>query len=224
MNKCNPWRLDGSGFLKMSQVKDIIDGIKHRLPDRTNIYPALNRAVSMVNKRLKYHDSSMIKGALSVTITADSASGSMPSDYWGLLGKPYISGETYFLEPIPNQETKLNFTDNTTPRWYEIIGTTIYLYPGTSTEATLIGPYWQKSTALTKSTDTMTFSELFDDAIQESLIHTYITGESTGNPVDISMIRNFINTAVDEIVPGIEQKIPTRITEAVNYDSMMWGV
>ena len=197
----------------MSQVRDIIDAIKHRLPDRANIYPALNTAVRTISKRLKFHDSSMIKGELSITVTADSSSGTVPTDYWGMLERPYVSGEIRTLTPIPNQRTKLLYTDNTTPQWYEIIDRTINLYPGTSSEITLKGAYWKKETQLTKLTDTMPFSEMFDDAIQESLVRTYPTGESMGS---------FIIAAVDEMVPGLEKRSATRITQAVNYDAMMW--
>lgn len=204
----------------MSSARDIIDGIKHRLPSRVNLYPTLNRTVRMVSKRLFFHKSSLVKGALSVTITADSASASLPSDFWGLMEAPYISTDVRPLEPVPDRETKLTYSSNTTPMFYEIMGTTLYLYPGSSSEITIKGAYWSRPTAITKPSDTMPYNELFDDAIQEALLHIYSSGDSTGNPGEIGMLQNFINKSVDEIVPYIEMSAPKRLPSNLDYDAM----
>ena len=204
----------------MSQVKDIIDGIKHRLPDRANIYPALNRAVRMVNKRLFYHKSSMIQGSLAVTIAAAGNSGDLPTDFWGLMERPYITGETWTLEPVPDQETKLRYTDDSIPIYYDVKGWTLYLYPGSTSGCTIGGDYWQRPTAVTSPTDTMPYHELFDDAISEVLIKVYQTGAASGDTSEISLMENFINGAVDQIVPYIEKKAPKRFSDFNSLDFM----
>jgi len=204
----------------MSQVRDIVDGIKHRLPDRVNIYPALNRAVRMISKRLFFHKASMIQGALSVSISADSSTGSLPSDFWGLISQPYRSTDTYTLMPVPGKEMELKYNNNSTPVYYKILGTTLHLYPGSSSAITINGDYWQKPTKLTKNSDTMPFNELFDDAIEEGLIHIYVTGDSSGNPNDISLMQNFINKAVDEVAPYIDKQAPKRVQDSMGLDYM----
>ena len=207
----------------MSQAKDIIDDIKHRFPDRAgNIYPALNRAIRLVSKRLKYHGSSSVKGALSVSITAGASSGTLPTDFWGLLGEPYISGETYALKPLPDLRTKLIYSTASTPIYYEIYGSTINLIPGSSGAATVLGDYWQRPTKITKPTDTIPYLELWDDVIQEALIHIYSTGGSSVDANYISMMENFIYKSIDEVIPGLERKAPTRIEDANQYNSLMW--
>lgn len=205
----------------MSEAKDIIDEISHRMPDKQNLYPALNRAIVLVSKRLKFHDSSLIRGALSVTVSADTSTGSMPSDYWGLLDKPYVSGKTEFLYPLPNDRTKLLHTTDSVPRWYEMVGTTINLIPGTTSEITILGPYWVKPTKITKPTDTMPYNEQFDDVIQEALLNIYITGGVDGN--SIGTMKSLINDSIDLIMPGLEQKIPQRTPDAQNLNSYMDG-
>jgi hypothetical protein len=195
----------------MSQVKDIIDSIGHRLPDKNNLYPALNRAVRMIAKRLMYHDASMVRGSLAVTITAASSSGSLPSDYWGLVGKPYISTETRYLEPVPDPRYKLLYSENSKPRYYEIVGTTINLYPGWTAGGTINGDYWARPTKLTSPTDTVPFNEMFDDAIEESLLASY-TGQ------DVSVLENIIYKSVDEIVPYIDKQAAYRPQNQMNLD------
>lgn len=204
----------------MSQVNDIIDAIKHRLPDRVNIYPALNSAVRLIAKRLRFHNLSMMSGALSVTVTADSASASLPSDFWGLISRPYISGKTYTLKPIPSKETELDYTSYSVPIYYKTMGQTIYLYPGSSSEITINGDYWQRPTKLTKPSDTMPYFEQFDDAISESLIHYYQTGKTSGDPNASMLLSNFLNAAVDEIAPLIEKIEPMRVVDNVSFDTM----
>lgn len=202
----------------MSQVKDIIDSIGHRLPDKNNLYPALNRAVRLIAKRLMYHDLSMVRGSLSVTISADSSSGTLPTDYWGLVGKPYLSGETRYLEPVPDPRYKLLYSENSKPRYYEIAGTTINLFPGSSSATTVYGDYWTRPTKLTSPMDTMPFSELFDDAIEEALVVTY-TGQ------DVGALQNIIYKAVDEVAPYLDKPATYRVQDTMNLDvlTQAWG-
>jgi hypothetical protein len=204
----------------MSTVRDIIDAIKHRLPDRVNLYPALNNAVRLISKRLYYHKASMIQEEFSITVAADTSSKALPSDYWGLITKPYVSGLTYNLEPLPNQETKLQYQTDGTPIYYQVKGQTLHFIPGTTAEITVKADYFKKETALTKPSDTMPFFEMFDDAIQEELIHYYMTGDSTGDPNTVVMMGNFIRKAVDEIVPYIDKIAPKRFDDAMNLDGI----
>lgn len=207
----------------MSQAKDILNNIKHRLPDRTNIYPTLNRAVRLVSKRLFYNKSNIVLGALSVTIAADESTGTLPSNFWGLLNKPYESTKTYTLRPIPNQQMELFYTTSSVPRYYKIIGTTIEVFPGTSSEIIINGDYWKRPDKITKPTDTIPFNEQFDDVIEESLLHVFVTGGTTGDTNNVALMRNFINEQVDSIVPYIEKKSPKRIPDNLGLDAQIDG-
>ena len=204
----------------MSTVADIIDGVKHRLPERANIYPVINNAVRMINKRLRVHEVSMIRGSLSVSFSADSSSASLPSDYWGLIEKPYINGKTYALEPVPDQSTKLRYTSNSTPSYYEVVGTSLYLYPGTSSAITINGAYWTQPTTLTKPTDTMPYSELFDEVIQEALMKIYKTGRTSGDPNEIGLLRELVREAVDDIAPRLDKAAPKKVPDNMGLDCL----
>lgn len=207
----------------MSQVKDIIDGISHRLPDKINLYPALNRAVRMIAKRLFYHDVSLVRGSLSVSIAEDATTGTLPTDFWGLVGRPYIDGQTRYLEPLPEQRYKLLYTSAAIPIYYEIAGTSITLVPGASSASTVKGMYFQRPTQLTSPMDTMPYNEAFDDAIAEALIHTYITGNSTGS--EVATMQHFINKAVDEMAPYMDKSAPVRTKDDLELDYLTneWG-
>ena len=158
----------------------------------------------------------MIQGALSVTIAAGASTGSLPSDFWGLLENPYENGETYALKPLPNQETGLVYNTDSTPYYFKITGTTINLYPGSTAGTTINGAYWAKPTALTKMSDTLPFNELFDDAIEEVLIQIY----TVEKPVDLGVIREFLYAEVDAVVPYIDRIAPTRIPDNLHFNSL----
>jgi len=196
----------------MSQVKDIFDAVKHKLPDRDNLYPAINTALRLISKRLFYNRSNLVRGELDETITADSSSLTLPTDFWGLIGAPYIEDDLSVLKPIPNEEEKLSNTENTNPVFYEIIGQTCYLYPGSSSAETLKGGYWTRPTKITSPLDTMPFAELFDDVIEDALLEVY--GEKNMG------LRQFIYQAVDEIAPYIGRTAVTEVQDAQCLDSL----
>jgi len=152
----------------------------------------------------------------SITITSDDSYGELPSDFWGLDGKPNIDGQYWLLEPVPDRITKLQHTTPGQPVYYEIKGQKLCVYPPTSTDITLKGSYWQKPTAITSLNDTLPFSELFDDAIQEILIKTLAIGSLT-----TAEFEAFLFKAVDLMIPMREGKAPTKTPGGIDYDNLM---
>ena len=113
-----------------STVYDIREMVAHRLPGTTNLYPAINNAIRLIADHLFTRRSNMIQSTLSVKFAPDTASASLPSDFWGLVDWPYQYGKDYPLKPLPNQETELlNASIYTIPEWYKIRNTTLYLSP-----------------------------------------------------------------------------------------------
>ena len=204
----------------MSEVRSLVDAIAHRLPGTSNLYPALNTAIQRIAKRLFYHQSDMITGALDVDIDEDGTSGDLPSGFWGLMGKPYIEGKTWSLEPLPSKEAALSFTSVGIPTYYQIKNLTIHIIPGTSSDITILGDYFAMPTALTAPGDTVPFGGLFDDAIQEFLIQWYGEG-SKGDPNNLVMLAQFINEVVDSIVPKRDKTAAPQIpTGGINWCEM----
>ena len=203
----------------MSTVSEILEGIGHGLPKKVNI-ARVNRAVRLISKRLFYHKSSLVKGALAVSVSADANSGSLPSDFMGMIDWPYISGETTRLRQVPNVETRLAYTDDSKPIYFDVKGQTIHLYPGTSSDITINGDYWARATAITALTDTMPFYELFDEAIREALINTYAAEAENGIKNEGAIMEAVLNQAVDEIAPHRDKKYPTRVSDNLSLDCL----
>lgn len=200
----------------MTEARSLINAIAHRVPRNTNLYPAINTAIGRISKRLFFHKSDIITGALNVSISADSDNGSLPTDFWGLMGKPYISGKTWALEPLPSKETKLAYSSNAVPTYYQIKGQTIYLIPGSSSAITINGDYFQKQTEITKPTDTIPFYGMFDDAIQEFLIKWFFEG-SKGKPNDTALLLNYIDETVDTFIPLRDKGAPPEVPGGIDW-------
>ena len=204
----------------MSTAIDIFDAVSHRLPVDNATYAALNMAIRTINKRLFFYKSSMVNGELSVSVTADN-DGTLPSDFWGLNGYPYINGKTWRLKPLPDLDTKLTYSDSGISKYYQIFGQTLRLVPTTSSDLTINGDYWQRPTKITAPSDTMPYFEMFDDAIAEYLIHWYALG-SKGSGEQIGALAAFINNAVDDVVPYIEQTAAPDVVQVVDWDGLAY--
>ena len=107
-----------------------------------------------------------------VVLTSLATYADLPSDFWGLrpdkqTGKSeiYISGKNYMLDPSPGLSTEILYTTAGDPQWYRIKNSKIYVYPPAASDITLLGNYFQMPTAITTTTDTLPFNELFDDAM-----------------------------------------------------------
>lgn len=119
-------------------------------------------------------------GAGSFAITSDDAYGFLPSDFWGLNNrhKPYLSGYTTPLLPLPSTEVELQYPGAGLPLYYRIIGTSkIYVTPHAGANYTIKADYFQKPTAMTVNTDTLPYNEMFDDLIIEYVARYFRGGE-----------------------------------------------
>lgn len=204
----------------MSQVKDILAGLSHRGLNRTNVYPSLNNALRLIAKRLRYYDSSLVRGNLDVAVTAPASSVEMPAGYWGLISAPYILSLRRELKPLPNQQVKMSYPENSVPAYYKMFGATMELTPGASSDIVINGEYWKRPATLTKPSDEIPYNELFDDVIQEALMYVHMTGKDAGVT---AAFRELVFSLVDEVVPMIDRPGPTRFQDNAGFDSLLNG-
>jgi len=122
---------------------------------------AVNMALDIIYKRLLIRKSDLVKASFSSSITANVNTCTLPTNFNGFFERPYFSGYTTLLDPLPT-ESRAYLTTAGTPRYYEIKGTTLYLHPTPSIAFTLVGNYMVKPTALSALTDAVPFNGLID--------------------------------------------------------------
>jgi len=200
-----------------STVQDIYNNLQYRRDLNVNadaLLPVVNMAVRSIAKRLYVLGSNLITGSLSVSIdiSEEDAYGVLPSDFWGLKDKPYISGKTYPLKPLPSIEVALQYTTGT-PQYYKVIGRRFYVYPAADADCTICGEYFARPYALTETSSTIPYNELFDDLITEYVEH-YFRGPGW-SPVLNEMLRQ----GVDLIATKYDQNAPV-ISSGINWDNL----
>jgi hypothetical protein len=289
----------------MSTVQNIIDHIKPRIGEYTDIYWAINNAVRTVAKRLFILESDLIKTGFELTYAIEESYKNIATsydDFWGLADRPYQNGESYPLLPVPDRSKILaykpkvhdsdqgslsyatnDFTDDGqdfsdwdggnyiyklvvtnsdatvswgyiggyeaadvttaniyqdrdydtagwlgtspvgktpssyeiqsqavgTPKYFELKGTVLHIYPCDDEELIIYGDYFAKPTELDDTTDTMPYSELFDDVIEEYVVKIVRSGFSGADKKsDPKLLRYFTWKAVDEILATRSQIYP----------------
>ena len=103
-------------------------------------------------------------------ITSDDSFGYLPTGFWGLIDDPYIDGKTYPLRPLPSQAVALQYSSPGEPIYYQLRGSRLYVTPNTSADYTIKGDYFLRPTAVSATTSTIPWDELFDDAICECVL------------------------------------------------------
>jgi hypothetical protein len=198
----------------------VIEGFEVGMPittsNTTNPGPYRLQTVTAGILTLASAESITAAGAASTTITVDDSIGYLPSDFWGLADKPYISGKKYPLLPSPSVDVELQYTTGD-PIYYKIQGTKLYVIPSTGADYTVIADYYKKATELTATTDTLPYSELFDDLMAEYVM-LYFRGPQSG--AQIMTIDKLVRDGVDLVAMKFDKKAPV-VGGGINWNYLM---
>lgn len=154
-----------------------------------------------------------------VTITSDDSFGYLPSDFWGLKNKPYLDGKDYVLTPLPSVDIEIAYTSAGEPRHYKIRGTRMYVTPHTSSDYTIKADYFQRPTAITTTTATLPFNEIFDDLIAEYAIKYFRGAKSEGVQAE-NLLSKMIIENVDLIANRYDRRAPVEFPQAVDWEDL----
>jgi len=185
-------------------VADLHSGLGKRIETAVDdALPYLNKAVWLIAKRLYSKGSKLICSDLDIDFTATSSEAALPSDFAGLMGRLYIDGYKYPIDPCPSDSTRIYYEGEyvTIPNYYEIIGLNIKLIPGVTAASTLKGHYFAKPEALTSTTDAIPWNTRFDDILGE-----YLVEATKLNPIPESEFQSLINSGVDDYISRMERR------------------
>lgn len=157
-----------------------------------------------------------------VVLTSIADYADLPADFWGLVADResgraaiYLSGDTRLLTASPGVSNEIQHTSAGRPLWFRVKNTKIHIYPPTSTDITLVGPYFQRPTAITATSDTMPFGEIFDDAIIQTLLKWY------SGPLDMGAmgaLQTYLWLEVDKMIGARDRKGPQQFPDGVDWD------
>ncbi len=164
-------------------------------------------------------DSVVAAIASSFKITSDASFGYLPTDFWGLKGKPYIDGKDYTLTPLPSVEVEIAYPSSGEPRHYKIRGTKLYVTPHTSSDYTIKADYFQRPTSITTTAATLPFNELFDDLIAEYAVKYFRGAKTEGMPAE-GLLSKMVIENVDLIANRYDRRAPVKFPQAVDWDNL----
>lgn len=205
-----------------SDSKFVTEGFVAGMPIETNSTASGNSdphrifsaAAATINLDARESTITTVAAGSSVTITSIADFGYMPDDFWGFTNeKPYIDGYTWTLDPLPNQQAALVYTSAGVPKFYKLKNNRLYVYPGTSSNITIKGDYWQKPAMVTAMNDYVPWNEQFDDAIMEYLSKVLIAGIAASDQA----LQAFLYDAVSLVATKRSRKTATPMPGGLYY-------
>ncbi len=152
---------------------------------------------------------------VSITTIADYAP--LPDDFWGLATKPWIDTKTWALAPLPSLETRIQYTSAGVPYYYQVKGSDLWVYPGTSSDITIKGDYFMKPPKVSQMQDRIPYDQLLDDVIQEYLVMVL----GGGSALTATALKQFLEEQVDLVVGMRGKKAAAEMPDGLNYSDYM---
>lgn len=227
----------------MSTVADVLEYIQYRADTDLDLLPTVNFVNRAIAKRLYYLNSDflvkdfnlrlenaseegdgiVIDGDSEITLATESVYAGfaeLPSDFWGLKSEPYIDGYKYPLAPLPSIQAAMNLGEGGVPLYYKVKHIWILVYPPPATGAAMdcIAEYFFKPSKLTATSDTMPFTELFDDVVAEAIARFYKNGTQM-DAENAGLFREFIAEQVDFVATKRERRTPVLMPQGIDWNA-----
>jgi hypothetical protein len=154
---------------------DIFARVKHRLtiePPVQDFRTALQMVIEHIDRRLYYHRSDVLKADNAVELEAGESVVALPAGLLGIVAHPVVSYEgvqRQALAPLP-EFLRYTFSENNVPRFYDVVGLAMAVYPTTDRALTVKFRSFNKSAAIEDLTSEIPYDGIFDSAIAELLI------------------------------------------------------
>jgi len=184
----------------MSTVGSIFSEMLPRLSKSdlsVSFIAAMQTTVDVLVRRLWVNKSDLLAAPMTpVAVLAGSASFPLPTDLLGLRENPYMTIEGQpgrELAPLPPGR-RYAFTQQGTPEYYEVLGSTCWLFPTPSANVSIKAMYNQDPPKLTGMESTIPFNGLFDPVIKDAALQIGSQGVFVvSTPVFETMVRNFVD-------------------------------
>ena len=154
----------------MATAQDIFDRILPRMtqePPVQGFLSAIGHVIKHIDTRLFTYGSELLRSVQSLEFAVGASSADLPSGLMGFKTQPrFLSGDTVTkLWPLP-EELRWRLDEDGDPKYYEVMGNTITLYPTPEVAGSIKFVAMVKNTVTTMA-HTIPYGGLFDDMIAE---------------------------------------------------------
>lgn len=180
---------------------------------RCDIFAAVREVQAVIAHRLLLRDSDLLLSATEAELAyaIDAQTANLPSDYKNLAERPYIADQQP-LAPL-DRRRKDDLQDSGDPRFYQVIGRTLWIYPPTDEAVTVRVPYYANQTAPTAMGDTLPFIGEFDRVFVEGA--EYVLREGLSAVADPGFVA-LIQSQVDAVLDAKERLDEQLLADAIN--------
>ena len=195
-------------------VIDLMDIVTPRLtgPTACTLFEALREVQAIIANRLLMQRSDMLREELSCSYLAGVSSAALDSDFLATSERPYVVGKTP-LNPL-NRLDKSGLQTAGEPKYYDIVGKTLWIYPPPDANTTVKVPAFVRPNQLTALTDTLPFFGDLDSVFVEGCVAVLTHGlKVVGDSGFVATIQNL----VDQMLLAKNTADEQVMADAINY-------
>jgi hypothetical protein len=196
-------------------VQELFESLLTRLPGPAlcSIFEAVREVQGIIVNRLLLRRSEMLQAdpdaALDYAIGISSAP--LPADYYALTGRPFVVGQTP-LTPLDRGNTA-NLQVPGTPRFYEVVGRSLKIYPAPDAPLAVQVPYFYRPAILADIAAELPFYGEFDSVFVEGCAGVLSRG------LTVVAERGFvgvIQSQVDAVLEAKDLLAEQQMADAIN--------
>lgn len=166
-----------------------------------NFLEAVQTTADIITRRLQDADSDLIKEDFNHELLADADEITLDSDFLGMVSnsQPWVyysdDESKYELTPLPVGKKREVFGDDANiPKYYQLRGFTMTVYPATSEDAVIYGEQFSKPTVVDGFDDDLPFDGIFDQVFVDA---TTKVGREGMDIIILPAFELFVEVAVD---------------------------
>jgi hypothetical protein len=185
-------------------VQDVINSLLPKLASRpeaaTELYEQLNDIIEVISRRLWFHRSDLLKATTAVVVNPVNTGFIFDNRFLGFRGLPYESNpsgshQVRQLSPL-SEDDEWRYQQPGTPRFYQLIGNSVALFPAPATEFTFIVRYYALPSDLVDQNSPIPFNGLFDTIIKDMALAMVQGMFTIVSPVFIQTLNEIVDKTI----------------------------
>ena len=138
-------------------------------PQEVDFLTATQAAVDVATQILREAYSNLLIEDISIPILANEPTYALDPLFIGFVDFPWIAELKKVIFPIPNIQTKIDYSTPNPPTYYELRGFNLTLWATPALNYTLVGEYYRRPAPLVDMSSTLPFYGLIDNALVDAV-------------------------------------------------------
>lgn len=196
-------------------IEELMDSTISRVPAPTcTIFEAVAGVLNIVVNRLLLKRSDLVQDDLLLYFSTGDSSVPLPREFFSVSDLPRLSGGGSLLPVDPASKTLTSLQTPGTPKYYEQKNKTLYLYPPTNSDGSVIVPAYARPHAPDDLADDLPFYGAFDNVFTEGVVAVLSGGIGTIGDRSFAVV---IESQVDLVLAAKSMSDEQALADSINY-------